>query len=55
MIAVKVRGMSNDLATGTGVAPRLPAPLQRALKIRVAALEEEQAADIGEFDRLYVA
>lgn len=34
-------------------ARRLPEPLLRALKIRVAALEEEQAADIGEFDLLY--
>ena len=35
-------------------APHLPEPLQRALKIRVAVLEEEQAADIREFDQLYV-
>ncbi len=32
----------------------LSAPLRRALEIRVAALEEEQAASIREFDRLYV-
>ena len=53
MIVVKVRGMSND-APGTGVASRLPEPQQRALKIRVAALEKEQEADISEFDQLYV-
>jgi len=35
-------------------APRLPAPMRRALEIRVAALEEEQAADMREFDQLYV-
>ncbi len=34
-------------------APRMPESLRRALKIRVAALEEEQAADIREFDQLY--
>jgi hypothetical protein len=28
--------------------------MRRALEIRVAALEQEQAADIREFDRLYV-
>jgi hypothetical protein len=33
---------------------RLPEPLRRALKIRIAALEKEQAADIREFDQLYV-
>ena len=33
---------------------RLPESLRRALKIRVTALEEEQAADIREFDELYV-
>ena len=32
---------------------RLPEPLRRALEIRVAALEEEQAAGIREFDQLY--
>ena len=35
-------------------AARLPAPMRRALEIRVAALEEEQAADMREFDQLYV-
>ena len=34
-------------------AARLPAPMRRALEIRVTALEEEQAADIREFDQLY--
>jgi hypothetical protein len=34
-------------------ARRLPEPLRRALEIRVAALEEEQAAGIREFDQLY--
>jgi hypothetical protein len=32
----------------------LPESLRRALEIRVSALEEEQAADIHEFDELYV-
>jgi hypothetical protein len=40
--------------TPANQAPRLPGPLRRALKIRVAALEEEQAADIRAFDQLYV-
>ncbi len=34
--------------------PRLSESLRRALKIRVDALEEEQAADMREFDLLYV-
>ena len=34
-------------------ARRLPEPLRRALEIRVAALEEEQAAGIREFGQLY--
>ena len=32
---------------------RLPDPLRRALEIRVAMLEEEQASDRSEFDQLY--
>ena len=39
--------------TRTSQGRRLPEPLRRALKIRVAVLEEEQAADIREFDQLY--
>ena len=31
----------------------MPEPLRRALQIRVTVLEEEQAADIREFDQLY--
>jgi len=34
--------------------PRLSEALQRALQVRVDALEEEQAADVREFDLLYV-
>lgn len=33
--------------------PRPSEPLRRALKLRVDALEEEQAADMHEFDMLY--
>ena len=41
-------------AAAIKVAAPLSAPMRRALEIRVAALEQEQAADIREFDRLYV-
>ena len=41
-------------AAAIKAAAPLSAPMRRALEIRVAALEQEQAADIREFDRLYV-
>jgi hypothetical protein len=34
--------------------PRLSESLRRALQVRVDALEEEQAADVREFDLLYL-
>jgi hypothetical protein len=40
-------------AAAIKAAAPLSAPMQRALEIRVTALEEEQAADICEFDFLY--
>ena len=45
------RLLRNDVPVNR--ARRLPESLRRALEIRVAALEEEQAAGIREFDQIY--
>lgn len=50
--AYAVRLLQHDVPVNR--ARRLSEPLRRALNIRTAALEKEQAADIREFDQLYV-